>query len=44
MSQWVVVVAQLAERLLPTPEVRRSNPVIGEIYIEHCLLSTVKKR
>ena len=32
---WVVVVAQLVERLLPTPEVRGSNPVIFKIYIEH---------
>ena len=39
-----VVVAQLAERSLPTPEVRGSNPVLGKIYIEHCLLSTVLKR
>ena len=33
-----VVVAQLVERLLPIPEVRGSNPVIGKIlflYIEH---------
>ena len=37
---WVVVVAQLVERLLPTPGVRGSNPVIGQIYIEH--LFTVK--
>ena len=34
-----VVVVQLVERSLPTPEVHSSNPVIGEIYIEHCLLS-----
>ena len=27
---WAVVVAQLVERLLPTPEVRGSNPVIGK--------------
>ena len=27
--------AQLVERLLPIPEVRNSNPVIGNIYIEH---------
>ena len=39
-----VVVAQLAERLLPTLEVRGSNSVIRKIYIEHCLLSTVLKR
>ena len=30
-SYRAVVVAQLAERLLPIPEVRGSNPVIGEI-------------
>ena len=33
--------AQLVEWLLPTPEAHGSNPVIGKIYIEHCLLSTV---
>ena len=27
-----MVVAQLVERLLPIPEVRGSNPVIGKIY------------
>ena len=34
---WAVVVAQLVEWLLPIPEVRGSNPVIGNfyIYIEH---------
>ena len=37
---WVVVVAQLGERLLPTPEVCSSNRVIRKIYIEH-LMSTV---
>ena len=39
-----MVVAQLVERLLPIPEVRSSNPVIGKkiIYILNiCLLSTV---
>ena len=42
-----VVVAQLVDWLLPIPEVRSSNPVIGKIYIEHlftCFLSTVLKR
>ena len=29
-EQWAVVVAQLVERLLPIPEVRGSNPVIGK--------------
>ena len=38
-----VVVAQLVERSLPTPEVRESNPVIGKLYIE-CLLPTVLRR
>ena len=41
---WAVVVALLVERPLPTPEVRGSIPVISEIYIEHCFLSTVLKR
>ena len=30
--QWAVVVAQLVEWLLPIPEIRGSNPVIGKIY------------
>ena len=29
---WAVVLAQLVEQSLPTPEVRSSNPVIGKIY------------
>ena len=34
-----VVVAQLVERLLPIPEVRGSNPVIGNnLYIEHLFI------
>ena len=40
---WAVVVTQLVERLLPTPEVHCSNPVTRKIYIE-CLLTTVLKR
>ena len=35
-----VVVAQLVDWSLPTPEVRGSNPVIRKIYIEH--MFTVK--
>ena len=31
-SLWVVVVAQLVERWLPTPEVHGSNPAIGKFY------------
>ena len=30
-QDWAVVVAQLVERLLLTPEVRDSNPVIGKL-------------
>ena len=35
-----MVVAQLVERSVPTPEIRGSNPVIGKLY----LLSTVSMR
>ena len=38
-----MVVTQLVERSLPTPEVHCSNPVIGKIYIE-CLLQILLKR
>ena len=38
-----VVVTQLVSQLLPIPEVRGLNPVIGKISFEH-LLSTVLKR
>ena len=35
-TTWAVVVAQLVERLLPIPEDRGSNTVIGKnLYIEH---------
>ena len=32
-NNWAVVVAQLADRSLPTPEIRSSNPDIGIISI-----------
>ena len=32
---WAVVMYQLVEHLLPKPEVRGSNLVIGKIYIQH---------
>ena len=32
-SWWAVVVAQLVERSLPTPEIRGSNPNIGKLYL-----------
>ena len=35
----VVTVAQLAERLLPTPEVNGSNPIIGKFLIRTFLFS-----
>ena len=38
-----VVVAQLTEKSLPTPEFRGSNPDICKIYITY-ILSTVLKR
>ena len=34
----VVVVAQLVERLLPTPEIRSSNPNIGKLLSTNCTL------
>ena len=35
---WAVIVAQWVERTLPTPEVRGSNPVIGEIlFTMNCI-------
>ena len=44
---WAVVVAQLVERSLPIPEVRRSNPVIGKnflywtvVYCQLCIEKT----
>ena len=39
-----VVVAQLVERSPPSPEIRGSNPVIGKLLSNICLLSTVLKR
>ena len=37
-----MVVDQLAERLLPTYEVRGSNSVIGKLYITYILSATLK--
>ena len=42
-TNWAVVVAQLVEQLLTTPEVRGSNPVICKIYIERLQSSVFKK-
>ena len=41
--EWAVVVAQLVERLLPSPEVRGLNPIISKTIIE-CMLSTVYRK
>ena len=37
-----VVVAQLVERSLPTPEVRGSNPDIGKVLSTNCTLEKTK--
>ena len=39
-----MVVAQLVERLLPKPEIRGSNPVIGKIYLDYQLYKKTKIR
>ena len=46
LQQWAVVVAQLLERSLQTPEVHGSSPVIGKLLNRTfiCILSTVMKR
>ena len=41
---WAVVVVQLVERSLPTPEVCGSNRVIGKFYTSHNLLTVLKRR
>ena len=44
---WAVVVAQLAEGSLPTPEVYGSNPDIGEILnrtFMYCQLYCIEKK
>ena len=37
-----VVVAQLLERLLPTPEICGSNPDIGEMVSTNCAIEKTK--
>ena len=37
-----MVVAQLVERSLPTPEIRGSNPGTGEILSTNCALEKTK--
>ena len=46
-ERWGVVVAQLTEQLLPTPEICGSNPVIGSFFTElvfNVSCCTVKKK
>ena len=40
-SHFLVVLAQLVERLLPTPEIRGTNPIIRKILCTNC---TIKNR
>ena len=44
--KWAVVVAQLVEQSLPTPEIRGSNPDIGKILSSNCKIEKIeiKKR
>ena len=37
MTIWAVVVAQLAEQSLPTPEIHSSHPVIALVFKEYFL-------
>ena len=37
-----MVVAQLVERLLPTPEIHGSNPDIGKILSTNCTIEKMK--
>ena len=41
-SFWALVVAQLVERLLPTPEIRGSNPDIIKIVYTNCTIEKTK--
>ena len=41
-QEWAVVVAQLVKRSLSTPEICRSNPVIGQILSTNCILVKTK--
>ena len=39
---WAVVVPQMVERPLPIPEIRGTNPDIGEIFSTNCILEKIK--
>ena len=42
LKRWAVVVAQLAERSLLTPEIRISNPINGKILSTICTIKNKK--
>ena len=39
---WAVVVGQLEERSLLTPEIHGSNPIIGKILSTYCIIEKTK--
>ena len=41
MNEWAVVVVQLVERLLHTPVIHSSNPVISKFYLFSTVLACV---
>ena len=41
---WAEVVAQLAERLLPTPEIRESNPILSFLSVKWTEKTKIKKK
>ena len=43
-SDWTIILAQLVERSLWTPEVRNSNPAISKFYLLLTVLKKQKKR
>ena len=44
IRKWAVVVAQLVEQLLPTPEIWGSNPNIGKILSTNCTFKKKRQR
>ena len=43
MNEWAVVVVQLVERLLHTPVIHSSNPVISKFYLFSTVLAKKKR-
>ena len=44
IRKWAVVVAQLVEQLLSTPEIWGSNPNIGKILSTNCTFKKKRQR